>query len=51
MRELPSLKRLSAGGDYYRIRVGDYRIGVTLKDETVAFVSCLHRKDIYRYFP
>lgn len=35
MRELPSLKKLSAGGDYYRIRVGDYRIGVTLKDETV----------------
>ena len=51
LRELPSLKKLSGGGDYYRIRVGDYRIGVALEDETVAFVRCLHRKDIYRYFP
>ena len=52
LRELPSLKKLSGGGgDYYRIRVGDYRIGVALEGETAAFVRCLHRKDIYRYFP
>lgn len=52
LRELPSLKKLSGGGgDYYRIRVGDYRIGVALEGETVAFVRCLHRRDIYRYFP
>jgi mRNA interferase RelE/StbE len=52
LRELPSLKKLSGGGgDHYRIRVGDYRIGIALEGETVAFVRCLHRKDSYRYFP
>ena len=45
------LKKLSGGGDYYRIRVGDYRTGIALEGETVAFVRCLHRKEIYRYFP
>ena len=52
LRELPSLKKLSGGGgDYYRIRIGDYRIGVALEGETVAFVRCLRNGDIYRYFP
>ena len=26
--ELPSLKKLTGGEKYYRIRVGDYRIGI-----------------------
>ena len=45
------LKKLSGGGDYHRIRVGDYRTGTALEGKTVAFVRCLHRKKIYRCFP
>lgn len=36
---------------YYRIRIGDYRIGLRLEDKIVIFVRFLHRKDIYKYFP
>ncbi len=36
---------------YYRIRVGDYRIGVEVVGDEILFVRILHRKDIYRYFP
>ena len=52
--DLPSLddiKKLKGGDRYYRIRIGDYRIGLILENETVVFVRFLHRKDIYRYFP
>lgn len=49
--ELGNLKRLTSDGAYYRIRVGDYRIGLLLDDQTVVFVRFLHRRDIYRYFP
>jgi mRNA interferase RelE/StbE len=49
--ELPSLKKLTGGEKYYRIRVGDYRIGIIVEDDTVVFVRCLHRREIYRYFP
>lgn len=49
--ELASLKKLTGGENYYRIRVGDYRIGVVIEEETVIFVRCLHRREIYRYFP
>ncbi len=36
---------------YYRIRFGDYRIGIKIEDDLVIFIRALHRKDIYRYFP
>lgn len=51
LEELGSLKKLTGGENYYRIRVGDYRIGVIVKGEIVVFVRCLHRREIYRYFP
>jgi len=49
--DIPNLRRLSGAKSLYRIRIGDYRIGLAVEDETVEFVRCLHRRDIYRYFP
>jgi len=49
--EIKNIKKLKAEGDYYRIRLGDYRIGLKIKDNTVFFVRFLHRNEIYRYFP
>jgi len=46
-----NLKKLSTSGNEYRIRIGDHRIGIVIEDDTVIFVRCLHRKDIYKYFP
>lgn len=51
LEDLSSVKKLGGGDNYYRIRVGDYRIGLALEDETIVFVRCLHRREIYRYFP
>ena len=50
-QEIPNLKRLDARGKYYRIRVGDYRVGFVFEQGAVTFVRCLNRKEIYRYFP
>jgi mRNA interferase RelE/StbE len=52
--ELSDIKRLSKlkGHDtFYRIRLGDYRIGIEVLEDKVILVRILHRKDIYRYFP
>jgi mRNA interferase RelE/StbE len=46
-----NLKQLKGGGGYFRVRIGDYRIGLKLEGDTVIFVRFLHRKEIYRYFP
>lgn len=51
LQDLPSIKKLSGGDAFYRIRVGDYRIGIAVEQDTVVFVRCLHRREIYRYFP
>jgi mRNA interferase RelE/StbE len=49
--DINNLKKLKADGDYYRIRVGDYRIGLVLDETGIVFVRVLHRKEMYRYFP
>jgi mRNA interferase RelE/StbE len=49
--DIKNLKKLKVEGFYYRIRIGDYRLGITIEDEMVTFVRFLHRKEIYRYFP
>ena len=50
-QQIPNLKRLAAKGKYYRIRVGDYRLGFVFEHGAVTFVRCLDRKEVYRYFP
>jgi mRNA interferase RelE/StbE len=50
-QQITNLKRLDSKGKYYRIRVGDYRLGFVFEDGAVTFVRCLNRKEIYRYFP
>lgn len=49
--EIRNLKKLKGTENCYRLRIGDYRIGLIFKDETITFVRVLHRKEIYRYFP
>lgn len=51
LSEISNLKKLKGSTDYYRMRVGDYRIGIKVNDGVVSFVRILHRKEIYRYFP
>jgi mRNA interferase RelE/StbE len=45
--------KLQGYEDYYRIRVGDYRIGLRLdfQRQVVEFRRVLHRDQIYRRFP
>jgi mRNA interferase RelE/StbE len=48
--DVRNVKKIKGTDRYYRIRVGDYRLGLILQEGTVVFARCLHRKDIYRYF-
>ena len=49
--QIKNLKKLSGYDIYFRIRVGDYRIGIKIEDDIVYFVVFEHRKDIYKGFP
>ena len=48
--QLINLKKMRGSREYYRIRIGDFRIGLKLDGETLVFIRFLNRKDIYRYF-
>ena len=49
--EIRNLKKLTGYDDCYRIRVGDYRLGLIIEGDLITFARVLHRRDIYRYFP
>ena len=51
--DIPNLKKIKGQKNsfYYRSRIGDYRVGLIIKQDTVVFVRFLNRKEIYRYFP
>ena len=49
--EIAGLKRLRAGDNCYRLRIGDYRIGLVITENVAKFVRLLHRSEIYRFFP
>ena len=51
IKDIPKLRKLRGYMIHYRIRVGDYRIGITIEGDMVTFVRCLPRKDFYRVFP
>ena len=51
LQELPNIKAMQGYSNRYRIRVGDYRIGIEISDNTVEVIRTLHRKEFYRYFP
>lgn len=48
---ISQVKKLKGYDTFYRVRIGDYRIGLELAKDELIFVRCLHRKEIYRYFP
>jgi mRNA interferase RelE/StbE len=49
--QLKNLKKLKGHPEAYRIRVGDYRIGIFIEGKNIEFTRCLHRTEIYRFFP
>ena len=51
LREISNLKKLAGTDHFFRIRIGEHRIGISIAADEVEFVRCLHRRDMYRYFP
>ncbi|MFM2315665.1 MAG: hypothetical protein RLZZ04_4943 [Cyanobacteriota bacterium] len=51
--ELGYLKKMKGYKDKYKIRVGDYRVGLTLdkKNQTMICQRVAHRREIYQIFP
>jgi mRNA interferase RelE/StbE len=51
MSAIRNLKKIKGSKQFYRIKIGDYRLGIKIEENTVTFIRFLHRKEIYRFFP
>jgi mRNA interferase RelE/StbE len=51
--ELGYLEKMKGYPDKYKIRIGDYRVGITVdkKTKTMICQRIAHRRNIYRIFP
>jgi mRNA interferase RelE/StbE len=48
---LQRISKLKGKDHFFKIRVGEYRIGMYFENNAIEFKRVLHRKEIYRYFP
>jgi mRNA interferase RelE/StbE len=52
IQEIPNVKKLNGFKSYYRLRIGDYRLGFEkINEKTVRLIIIAHRKNIYNLFP
>lgn len=53
LADIKGLEKLIGYDNYYKVRFGDYRVGIEIDIEKKVIVCCrvLHRKEIYRYYP
>jgi len=51
LKSFKGLKKLSGHPTAYRIRIGDYRLGIYYEENTVYLARFLKRSDIYKVFP
>ena len=46
-----NVEQLKGYPGFYKIRFGDYRVGLRVDGDAIIFERALHRKEIYRFFP
>lgn len=49
--EVSNVKKMSGHSEAYRIRIGDYRLGIFYSEEKITIARFLKREDIYKLFP
>jgi len=51
LSDMNHVKKMQGYDNFYRIRLGEYQIGIELVDDEIIFTRFLHRKEVYKYFP
>jgi len=51
LRDIAGVKSMKGHSKRYCIRIGKYRVGIEIHNNTVELMRVLHRREFYRYFP
>ena len=49
--EVRGVVKMTGEGSYYRIRIGEYRLGIAVDGDEATLLRFLHRSEIYQSFP
>ena len=50
LTDVKNIKKMSDYNNFFRIKIGDYRLGIVNENNIIYLVQFEHRKDIYKKF-
>ena len=51
LEEVGKIEKMVGYKGYYKIRFGDYRVGIKKDVDSIVIETVKHRKEIYKFFP
>ena len=51
LEEVGTAEKMTGYREFYKIRFGDYRVGIYKSEKLIELRRVLNRKEIYKYFP
>lgn len=51
LSEIGKVEKMTGYKNYFKIRFGDYRVGIKKEYDTIIIETVKHRREIYKYFP
>ena len=51
LSEIGKVEKMTGYKNYFKIRFGDYRVGIKKENDIIIVEIVKHRKEIYKYFP
>ena len=51
LSEIGKIEKMKGYKDYFKIRFGDYRVGIKKENNIIIVETVKHRREIYKFFP
>jgi mRNA interferase RelE/StbE len=48
---LGKVEKMQGYHGFYKVRFGNYRVGLAIESEVVTVKTVMHRREIYKFFP
>lgn len=49
--EIGKVEKMKGYDGFYKVRFGNYRLGLVIENEIVTVKTVMHRREIYKFFP
>jgi mRNA interferase RelE/StbE len=49
--EMGKIEKMKGYDGFYKVRFGNYRLGLVIENEMISVKTVMHRREIYKFFP